>query len=187
MISEHEINLLSSLPKPKRDVKYRAESKNEEVVRIAKQYGKEYFDGDRKYGYGGFKYDGRWKTVAKDIIDFFGLKSCDKILDIGCAKGFLVYDLMQEGKMLDVVGIDISRYALENCLPQVAHRLYAADAVRLPFPDKYFNLVVSINTLHNLPHDKLINALQEIERVSKGNSYIVVDAFYTEAERELFQ
>ncbi len=147
-----EIDLLSSLSKSKRDIKARSEAKDAEIIKIAKQYGKEYFDGDRKFGYGGYKYDGRWCSVAKDIIEYFGLKLGDKVLDIGCAKGFLVYDLMQEGRMLDVCGIDVSMYALENCLPEVAHRLYLADAARLPFPDKYFDLVISINTLHNLDY-----------------------------------
>ena len=182
-----EINLLSSLPKSKRDIKARCGAKDSDVIRVAKQFGKEYFDGDRKYGYGGYKYDGRWQSVARDIIDFFGLKIGDKVLDIGCAKGFLVYDLMQEGRMLDVIGIDVSYYALENCLPEVAHRLYLADAVNIPFPDKYFDLVISINTLHNLPRDKCIHALKEIERVSKGKGYVVVDAYNTPEEKQLFE
>lgn len=181
-----EVNLLSSLPKQIRNVKYRAEKKTPEIIKIAKQFGREYFDGDRKYGYGKYKYDGRWKSVARDLIDFFGLNVGDKVLDIGCAKGFLVYDLMQEGKMLDVYGIDISKYALENCLPQVEHRLYWGSADKLPFPDKYFDLVISINTIHNLPQTRCINALKEIERVGKGKSYIVVDSYHTPEGKEQF-
>jgi SAM-dependent methyltransferase len=181
-----EINLLASLPKPSRDVKYRAKEKTPDVVKIAKQFGKSYFDGTREQGYGGYKYDGRWRSVARDIVKFFNLKRGMKVLDVGCAKGFLVYDLMQEGKMLDVVGIDISRYAMENCLPQVAHRIYLAGANHIPFPDKYFDLVLSINTLHNLPRDKCIKALQEIERVGKA-AYVVVDSYHTPEEKELFQ
>lgn len=185
-MTEREINLLSSLPKTKRDIKYRAKTKDEEVVKIAKKFGYEYFDGDRKYGYGGYKYDGRWLSVARDIIKFFDLKCGDKVLDIGCAKGFLVYDLMQEGKMLDVSGIDVSHYALEKCLPQVEHRLYLASANSIPWSDKYFDLVVSINTIHNLPHKWCIHALQEIERVGK-KAYIVVDSYHTPKEKELFE
>lgn len=182
-----EINLLSSLPKSKRDIKTRSWAKNDYIIKKAKEFGKTYFDGPREMGYGGYKYDGRYKAVARDIINFFGLRTGDRILDVGCAKGFLVYDFMQEGKMLDVNGVDISKYALENCLPQIAHRVYWGNAEQLPWPDEYFDLVVSINTLHNLPRDKCIKALKEIQRVSKGNSYIVVDSYHTSEEKELFE
>ena len=93
------IDLLSSLPKSNRDIKSRAESKDAEVIKIAKRFGYDYFDGDRKFGYGGYSYDGRWRSVAKDIIEFFKLKDGDKILDVGCAKGFLLYDLEGYGKV----------------------------------------------------------------------------------------
>jgi len=187
MVKSREINLLSSLPKTKRDVKSRFQNKDKNAIKIAKRFGKEYFDGDRKHGYGGYKYDGRWRSVAQDIIRFFNLKPCDRVLDIGCAKGFLIYDLMQEGKMLNVVGIDVSRYALENCLPQVAHRLFLASAEGIPFKNGNFDLVISINTLHNLPRHKCIAALKEIERVCKGNSYIVVDSYHTPEEKKIFE
>lgn len=182
-----EINLLKSLPKAKRDIKSRNYHKTIELVAEAKTFGKSYFDGTRAQGYGGYKYDGRWRPVARDIIKFFKLKPGNRILDVGCAKGFLVYDLMQEGKMLDVRGLDISKYALENCKTEIAHRLYLGSADKILFPDEYFDLVISINTIHNLPPKRCIKALQEIQRVSKGNSYVVVDSFYTEAEKELFE
>lgn len=182
-----EINLLSSLPKTKRDIKLRAEDKTESVIKEAKKFGHSYFDGTREQGYGGYKYDSRWKSVAQDIIKFFGLSVGDRVLDIGCAKGFLVYDLMQEGRMLDVCGVDVSRYALDNAMSQVAHRLYLSDARNLPFANKFFDLVISINTLHNLPREGVIKALKEIERVCRGNSYIVVDAYTSLEEKALFE
>jgi ubiquinone/menaquinone biosynthesis C-methylase UbiE len=182
-----EINLLTSLPKQIRNVQYRAEEKTPEVIAIAKQFGKEYFDGDRRYGYGGYKYDGRWVSVAQDISKFFALKKFSSVLDIGCGKGFLVYDLMRLGGKLDVYGVDISQYAIDNCYPKIAHRLQVASAEKLPFADKTFDLVLSINALHNLPVDGVITALKEIERVCRGNSYIVVDAYHNEEQKALFE
>jgi ubiquinone/menaquinone biosynthesis C-methylase UbiE len=182
-----EINLLSSLPKSKRDIKARAKAKDPNIINIAKQFGYDYFDGDRKYGYGGYYYDSRWRPVARDIIEFFKLKKGSRVLDVGCGKGFLVWDLMKEKKFLDVRGLDISKYAIENCPVEIAHRMYLGSAKHIPFMDKFFDLVISINTLHNLPRDKCVMALKEIERVSKGNSYIVVDSYYTPEEKMLFE
>ncbi len=183
-----EINLLSSLPKPKRNIQKRLEAKDPEIIKIARQYGEMYWDGPREYGYGGYKYDGRWKSVARDIIQHFELEEGAKILDIGCGKGFLLYDLMMEGKNFDVSGLDISAYAIEHSLPEIKDRLMLGDAAgKLPFEDKSFDLVLSLNTLHNLERPALAKALQEIERVSRGNSYIVVDSYYTPAQKEIFE
>ena len=108
-----EINLLRSLPKSKRKIKSRESTKTDDHIRISREYSKMYFDGPREYGYGGYKYDGRWKPVAKDVISHFNLKPGDKVLDVGCAKGFLVKDLLELD--IDAYGIDVSEYALENC------------------------------------------------------------------------
>lgn len=179
-----EINLLSSLPKPKRDIKARADAKDADAIRIAKQYGYEYFDGDRKYGYGGYWSDGRWDSVAKDIINFFGLKHGDKVLDIGCAKGYLVWSLCEQG--IDACGMDISTYAITPEIAGLKGRLKYGTAEKLPYDDKSFDLVVSINTLHNLLRDGVIRALKEIERVS-DKAYIVVDSYNTPEEKEIFE
>ena len=92
-----EINLLSSIPKPRRSISERKEAKTQEHINISRMYGQEYFDGPREFGYGGYKYDGRWISVAKDIIKHFHLAKGQKVLDIGCAKGFLVKDLVDLG------------------------------------------------------------------------------------------
>lgn len=180
-----EINLLSSLPKSKRDITSRATNKNDAVIKAAKKFSYSYFDGGRHYGYGGYYYDGRWLPVAKDILKHFKINKGARILDVGCAKGFLVKDLMSV-KMLDVRGIDISEYAIKKCLPEIRHRVQVGTAEKLPFADKSFDLVISINTIHNLPRDKCIKALKEIERVGKA-TYIVVDAYRTPEEKELFE
>ena len=181
-----EINLLSSLPKSNRNVRKRSVAKTADIIKEAKKFGHTYFDGRREQGYGGYKYDGRWKSVAKDIVKFFNLKSGAKILDVGCAKGFLLHDLMLENKQFELYGLDISKYALARTSFRLKAELTLGTAEKLPYPDKYFDLVISINTIHNLPREGCIKALQEIERVGKA-AYVVVDAFYTEAEREIFQ
>ena len=104
-----EINLLSSLPKSR--VISEKEKKTDEHIKISRLYGKEYFDGPREYGYGGYNYDGRWKPVAKDIMKHYNLSKKSKVLDIGCAKGFVVKDLVDLG--IDAYGW-ISKYAIEN-------------------------------------------------------------------------
>ena len=159
-----QINLLKSLPKSKRNVKARNDAKTDKHIKISKQYGKLYFDGPREYGYGGYYYDGRWKPVALDIIKYYNLKKGDKILDIGCAKGFLVKDLLECG--IDAYGLDISEYALLNCEKEVAGRLHLGTATNLPFPDNTFSLV-SINTLHNLNKVNLLNQSLKFKELIK--------------------
>jgi ubiquinone/menaquinone biosynthesis C-methylase UbiE len=181
-----EINLLQSLPKSKRNLEERFEKKDQEVIRISRQFGKEYFDGLRQFGYGGYRYDGRWRSVARDFISHYSLKPGMRVLDIGCAKGFLVKDLLIECPGLEVFGLDISQYAILNCELEVVGRLHLGSANKLNFPDKSFDLVFSINTLHNLEIEGVKDALKEIERVSRGSSYIVVDSYRTQFEKDLF-
>lgn len=182
-----QVNLLRSLPKAKRDINARASAKSSETIWVARQFGKDYFDGDRKYGYGGYRYDGRWRTVAADIVEHYSA-SLGRILDVGCAKGFLVKEFMMSGaEWVDAYGIDISSYAITHCEPEVVGRLHIGNAVSLPFPDKSFDLVVSINTLHNLPIHHLIPALKEIMRVSKGPAFVQVDSYHTPEQKKRFE
>ena len=180
-----EINLLGSLPKTKRNIEKREQGKDEDVIAIARKYGHEYWDGDRKYGYGGYRYDGRWRSVAKDLIDHFKLKPGMRVLDVGCGKGFLVKDLMLECPGLEAFGLDISEYALMHCEPEVVGRLHLGDAQSLPFPDRSFDCVISLNTIHNLPKDGVLNAMREIERLSPGQAFVQVDSYRTPEEREI--
>lgn len=182
-----EINLLRALPKSKRNVQARQEAKDPEVIRISKQYGEMYFDGPRDYGYGGYRYDGRWIPVAKDIVQHFNLKQGDRVLDVGCAKGFLVKDLMSVCPGLEVFGIDISDYALKHCEPEVIGRLHKGSADQLPFPDGSFDAVISLNTLHNFSRDGVIVAMRELQRVSKGRGFVQVDSYRTPEQKELFE
>jgi ubiquinone/menaquinone biosynthesis C-methylase UbiE len=182
-----EINLLKSLPYVKRNIQARTEAKDPEVIRISKQFGQMYFDGPRDYGYGGYRYDGRWLPVALDTIEHFNLKAGDRVLDIGCAKGFLVKDLMIACPGLEVFGLDISEYALKHCEPEVVGRLHLGSADSLPFPDNSFDAVISLNTIHNFKRESAVVAIREIERVSKGNSFIQVDSYRTPEQKKLFE
>ena len=180
-----EINLLKSLPKGKRNVKARETAKTSEHIKISREYGEMYFDGPREYGYGGYSYDGRWKPVAKDIIEHFSLKPGSRILDIGCAKGFLVKDLLNEG--MDAYGLDISEYAIRNCEEEVIGRLHSGQADKLPFKDNSFDAIISINTIHNYDENGVIRCLKEIQRLSNGTSFIQVDSYRTPEEKEIFE
>jgi len=179
-----EINLLVTHPSVNRDYDKRAQEKNPEIIHLAKEFGRDFFDGDRKCGYGGYKYDGRWKAVAQRMKDYYHLAENCSILDIGCAKGFLLHDFKELMPNCTVAGIDVSEYSVDNAMPSVKSNLKIASADRLPYPDKSFDLVISINSIHNLPLERLKKSLKEVERVSRGHSYITVDAWRNEEERE---
>ena len=154
-----------------------------EAAKRAKLWALDYWDGDRKVGYGGMKYDGRWRKVADAMAQHYGLKAGDKVLDIGCGKGFLLYDLTQAVPGLEVRGLDISAYAIEHAKPEVKDRLVEGTAAKLPFADGEFDLVISINTLHNLYCYDLYAALKEMERVGKKNKYTCVESYRNEDEK----
>jgi ubiquinone/menaquinone biosynthesis C-methylase UbiE len=179
-----EINFLNTHPAANRDYDKRANEKTPEIIRVAKEFGREFFDGDRKCGYGGYNYDGRWKAVAQKMKDYYQLAQNCSILDIGCAKGFLLHDFKVLMPDCTVTGIDVSAYAIDNAMPSVRPHLKVASAEKLPYPDKSFDFVISINSIHNLSLVPLKAALKEVMRVSRGHSYITVDAWRNEKERE---
>jgi len=178
-----EINLLNTYPTTVRDYDKREQEKTHDVIKIAKEFGKEFFEGDRKYGYGGYRYDGRWKAIAARMKEHYRLPNDAAILDIGCAKGFLLHDFKELMPDCTIAGIDVSEYALENALPSVSPFLKKTSAEKLPYSDKSFDLVISINSIHNLPIERLKTSLREIQRVSRKHSYITVDAWRNEQER----
>lgn len=181
-----EVNLLAKLPVSRRNIAARAAAKTAEIIAVAREYGQAYFDGPREYGYGGYRYDGRWMPVAEDIVAHFGLNPGDRVLDVGCAKGFLVKDLMKVCPGLEAFGLDVSEYALMHCEPEVIGRLHLGNAVRLPFPDRSFSAVISINTIHNLERADAVRAVREIERLAPGRGFIQVDSYRTPEQRERF-
>jgi ubiquinone/menaquinone biosynthesis C-methylase UbiE len=182
-----EINLLRSLPQTKRNVQARGAAKSPAVIAASREYGELYFDGPRDYGYGGYRYDGRWVPVARDIVAHFGLKPGMRVLDVGCAKGFLVKDLMIACPGLEAFGLDISRYALDHCEPEVVGRLHLGSGDDLPFPDDCFDCVISLNTIHNFDREGAKRALREVQRVSGGRAFVQVDSYRTPEQKELFE
>ena len=180
-----EIDLLINYPKPKRDISGRAESKSEDDRALARKFGKEFFDGDRSHGYGGFSYNTRfWEPVVPTFQSHWDIASGNSLLDIGCAKGFMMYDFHRLISGIRVEGIDISEYAIENGMEDMKPFMRVASADDLPYEDNSFDYAFSITTLHNFDDHNLIKALKEIERVSKKGSFITVDAYRNDEEKE---
>ena len=153
-----------------------------DCARVAKEYGYDYWDGDRKYGYGGYYYDGRWQGVAQKMAEHYQLKPGQKVLDVGCGMAHLLYELVRIVPGLEVSGIDISQYALAHAKEEIRDRVQYGQAQNIPFEDNEFDLVISLATLHNLKVYDLKKAVKEIERVSKGSSYIMVESFRNDRE-----
>jgi SAM-dependent methyltransferase len=151
---------------------------------VATQWGRDYWDGERQFGYGGYSYDGRWRVVAEAMVAHYDLKPGDRILDVGCGKAFLLYEFTQVVPGIEVVGIDISQYGVENAKEEVRNNLKISSATELPFEDGYFDYVYSINTLHNLKINDLFQSLAEINRVKRSDkSHITIEGYRTEEEK----
>jgi SAM-dependent methyltransferase len=179
-----EVDLLENYPKPKRDVAARGSGKTEADRAIARRFDKEFFDGDRSTGYGGFSYHPRfWQPVIPTLQAHFGLSAASSVLDVGCAKGFMLHDLAELIPGITVRGIDVSSYAIENAIESMRPHVSVADARELPFDDGSFDVVIAINTIHNLDRPDLIRALREIERVARRGAFVTVDAYRNEEER----
>ena len=155
----------------------------EECAKIAKQFGYDFFDGERRYGYGGYKYDGRWKSVAKKMVEYYKLEAGQSVLDVGCGKAHLLYELMKLVPGLKVKGIDVSQYAITHTMEEIKPFLSVGKAQELDtYLDDSFDLVISLNVLHNLYIYDLMKAVRDISRISK-KSYIVVESYRTEEEK----
>lgn len=180
-----EIDLLVNYPKTKRNLEERAAEKSEADRSIARQFGKDFFDGDRRHGYGGFNYMPKfWQPVVPTLQEYWKLNSQSSLLDVGCGKGFMLHDVKEAIPGISIAGVDISSYAIENAMVDVKPFLKISNAIKLPYPDKSFDVVISINTIHNLERNECAIALQEIERVSRGKSFITVDAYRNDIEKE---
>ena len=151
---------------------------------LAKKFDYDYWDGDRRICYGGYNYiEGRWEKVAKKLIEHYQLKNGAKILDIGCGKGYLLFDLMKLLPDLKLYGLDVSEYAVKNSKEEIKEKITVGNATNLPFENDYFDLVISINTLHCLEAQELYKALKEIERVGKKDKYLCVESYRNEVEK----
>ncbi|MBE3094953.1 MAG: class I SAM-dependent methyltransferase [Actinobacteria bacterium] len=168
-------------PQINRDTKTRKLQMTDKQRQTAKKFGWEYFD-MKGICYGGYTYDGRWIPIVKRFKEYYNLKQNDKVLDIGCSKGYLIYDLLNLG--MDAYGIDISKYAIDCSPPEIRWRLKEGDAKDLhKYKDKQFDLVISINTIHNLREDDCRKAIREIQRIGK-HAFIMVDSYRNEEERQ---
>lgn len=175
---KREVNLLEFYPKSKRPIDDRGDLITEEDRAVARKFDIEYFDGDRLTGYGGYNYSPRfWTETVAHIKDFYNLDDNSKILDIGCAKGYMMHDLSLLIPGAEIKGIDISNYAKENSIESMQDNIVVANANNLPFPDDYFDLVIAINTLHNLPLIDCKQAFREISRVTDKDSFVMNDAW----------
>lgn len=181
-----EVNLLDRYPRSKRPIGERAAAVPRERD-VAKRFGREYFDGERTQGYGGYRYDGRWLPIAERMRDHYDLKAGDRVLDVGCAKGFLLHDFRLAVPGIEVFGLDVSQYALENAMSDVKPWLVRGSADALPLRDGSCDVVISINTIHNLELERCKQALREMERVSRGHTYVQVDSWLTDEQHEKFE
>lgn len=180
-----EINFLARYQaSTKRDYIQRVvEHDKAECATVAKKWDFDYWDGDRKYGYGGMRYDGRWRPVAEAMARHYGLKAGDRILDIGCGKAFLLYEFTQVVPGIEAAGIDISAYGIANAKEEVRPFLREGNCTDLPWPDRHFDFVYSINTFHNLHNYDLFKALKEMQRVGKGPAWLCVESYRNEREK----
>ena len=171
--------------KTKRNYLKRMNNKKIECMKVAKKFGKSYWDGHRKFGYGGYRYiPGRWKKVAENLIKTYNLNENSKVLDVGCGKGFLLYEMKKVLPNLKVTGFDISKYSIQNSKTEVRKSLFIHSAEeKFPFEKNKFDLVISLGVLHNLSLEKVSSSLKEIQRVGK-QSYIMVESYRN--EKELF-
>lgn len=149
----------------------------------AKEWGYDYWDGERQYGFGGYKYDGRWLPFAQKIASYYDLKPGDKILEVGCGKAFLLYEFTRAVPGIEVHGLDISKYGIENSKEEIRDKLTVGNATDLPYEDGEFDFVFSLLTLHNLKNFELMKALKEIQRVGKDKKYICVESYRNEKEK----
>ena len=180
-----EIDLMTNYPKAKRNLEKRAAEKTDEERSIARQFGKDFFDGDRRYGYGGYSYHSRfWEPVISTFKEFYNLTAESRVLDVGCGKGFMLYDFARLIPEIMVAGIDISEYAIANAKEEIKPFIKVGDARELPFENDSFDLVISITTVHNLEREGCKKSLQELERVSSGGKFITVDAYFNDEEKK---
>jgi ubiquinone/menaquinone biosynthesis C-methylase UbiE len=153
------------------------------IAEVSTQFGQDYWDGERQYGYGGYRYDGRWRPVAEAMVKHYNLQPGASILDVGVGKGFLLYEFTQVVPDARVAGIDISEYAIENAKEEIKRHVRVGNANSLPYADRSFDFVYSINTLHNLYLPDLWSALAEIERVGQTAKHITIEGYRSEREK----
>ena len=182
-----ELNLLKDYPKPQ---VARVVSKNLRNIQsriIASYRDKEFFDGNRNNGYGGFKYDGRWKTIVEQICKEYNLNNKSSFLQIGCEKGFLLHDLKSFLPEAQITGLEKSSYARENSMETVKNCIMNSDYTKFEFPDNKFDFILAIGVIYSLTLEDAIKCLKEIQRAGKGKSFINLASYKNENDYWLFK
>ena len=170
--------------KTKRNYLKRMINQKVKCMKISKKYSFDYWDGKRSYGYGGYHYDGRWKEIARKIIKKYKLNKDSKVLDVGCGKGYLVYELSKLLNSDKILGLDISRYAIKKSPKKIRKQLKVFDArKKLNFNRNYFDLVISINLIHNFVLKEVYGFIKNVVKISK-KSYISTESYRN--DKELF-
>ena len=181
-----EFDLLNIYP----NLKNRYVSKNSRTIknRITASYkSKEFYDGHRSNGFGGYKYDGRWEKVAERIFSVYKLNKLAKILQIGCDKGFLIYDIKKIHPKAEIIGVENSKYAISKAPRKIKKNIIYSNFTELPFKNKYFDFVLAIGPVYSLNLTDAIKCLKEIKRVGKGKSFITLGSYENEREFKLFR
>ncbi|MCF7889143.1 MAG: class I SAM-dependent methyltransferase [Victivallales bacterium] len=155
-----------------------------EQKRTLSKFGKEYYDEPSMPGYRGYEYNGNWRNIARDIVNYYKLLNNAKILDVGCAKGFLLYDFYKINPTFELYGVDISEYAIKNAMPEIKNNLTVTSCTNLPYDNSKFDLVISTDTLHNLEEKGARKAVTEINRVGKIHKFIMVHSYRNDKERD---
>ena len=182
-----EFNALSGYPAPQKPRYVNANLRTIQHRIVASYRDKDFFDGDRNYGYGGLKYDGRWQAIAKNMIKEYNLKDGAKILQLGCERGFLLHDFKEINQSFEVKGTELSPYAVSTSMPSIRQDITICPYTSLPFSDNYFDLVIAIGPVYTLNLADSIQCLKEIQRVGKGKSFITLGSYETEEELRLFR
>ena len=179
-----EIDLMKLYPKGKSRTGLRPNI-TEEDRQVSKKFDFDYFDGDRRHGYGGFSYHPRfWTETVLLFRDYYHLNPDAAILDVGCAKGFMLADFRKLMPEAHIAGVDVSSYAIAHGHPDVVNCIQVANAKKLPYADCSFDLVISVNTIHNLRRHECIQALQEIQRVTRNHAFVMVDGWHNDEQKK---
>ena len=183
-----EFNLLGEYPIPDkpRYVGSNLRTINHRIVATYRD--KNFFDGDRNFGYGGFKYDGRWKKVADKLCEEYKLNGNSSFLQLGCEKGFLLKDLKSKYTNMQAVGLETSNYAISNSMNEIKKNVKFCDNyLKLNFKDNEFDFIMAIGVVYTCSLDGAIKCLKEIQRVGKGMSFITLASYENKKDYWLFR
>ena len=182
-----EFDALSGYPEPKEPRHVHPSLRTIHNRIIASYRDREFYDGNRNNGYGGFKNDGRWAPIAQNMLQMYSLNDQSSILQIGCDKGFLLHEFLQICPDINIRGTEISDYAIDFALPSVKPFIKKAPFMELPFADGEFDFIIAIGAVYSLNLPDAIKCLKEIQRVGKGKSFITLGAYDTEEDFRCFR